>query len=234
MSETLSYVHGAVDTPLLGDTLGRSFDRTVARWGNRPGLVVRSQNVRWTYAELGERALAFAAGLLALGIQPGERVGIWSLNNAEWLITQIATAKAGIILVNINPAYRVSELEFALNKVGVTALITATAFKSSDYMAMLHEILPELATSVPGQLRAARIPSLRTIIQIGGEGPGHHPVRRCRHQRRAGRVRTARGPRGHAAVRRPDQRPVHLRHHRQPQRRHPHAPQRAEQRLLHR
>ena len=168
----LSYVHGAVDTPLLGETLGRNFDRTVARWGERPGLVVRSQRVRWTYAELGERADAFAAGLLALGIQPGDRVGIWSMNNAEWLVTQIATAKAGIILVNINPAYRVIELDFALNKVGVTALVTATAFKTSDYMAMLRELLPELAASPPGALQAARVPSLRTIIQIGGASPG--------------------------------------------------------------
>ena len=175
MSDSLSYVHGAVGTPLLGETLGRSFDRTVARWGDRPGLVVRSQGVRWTYAELGERARAFAAGLLALGIEPGERVGIWSLNNAEWLTAQIATAKAGIVLVNINPAYRVSELEFALNKVGVAALITATAFKTSDYMAMLHEVLPELPGSVPGQLRAARVPSLRAVIQIGGEAPGAIP-----------------------------------------------------------
>jgi fatty-acyl-CoA synthase len=172
LASLMSYVHGAVDTPLLGETLGRSFDSAVARWGDRPGLVVRSQGVRWSYAELGARADAFAAGLLALGIEPGERVGIWSLNNAEWLTTQIATAKAGIILVNINPAYRVSELEFALNKVGVTAVITATAFKTSDYMAMLHEILPELATSTPGQLHATRIPSLRTVIQIGGPSPG--------------------------------------------------------------
>ena len=168
----LSYVHGAVDTPLLGETLGRNFGRTVARWGERPGLVVRSQGIRWSYAELGARADAFAAGLLALGIGPGDRVGIWSMNNAEWLTTQIATAKAGIILVNINPAYRVMELEYALNKVGVTALVTATAFKTSDYMAMLRELLPELATSTPGHLRAARVPTLRAVIQIGGASPG--------------------------------------------------------------
>jgi fatty-acyl-CoA synthase len=168
----LSYVHGAVETPLLGETLGRGFDRTVAQWGDRPGLVVRSQGIRWSYAELGAQAEAFAAGLLGLGIKPGDRVGIWSLNNAEWLVTQIATAKAGIILVNVNPAYRVTELEYALNKVGVIALVTATAFKSSDYMAMLREILPELATATPGQLHAARVPSLRTVIQIGGSSAG--------------------------------------------------------------
>ncbi len=172
MNEALSYVHGAVSIPLLGETLGRSFDRTVARWGDRPGLVVRSRGVRWTYAELGARADAFAAGLLALGLEPGDRVGIWSLNNAEWIVTQIATAKAGLILVNINPAYRVTELEFALNKVGVAALVTATSFKTSDYMAMLRDIVPELATSPPGRLHAARIPSLRSVIQIGGASRG--------------------------------------------------------------
>ena len=87
-----------------------------------------------------ERAEAFAAGLLALGLERGDRVGIWSLNNAEWVLTQFATAKAGLILVNINPAYRLTELEFALNKVGCKALITATAFKTSDYIGMLNEL----------------------------------------------------------------------------------------------
>ena len=172
MNKPPSYVHGATLTPLLGETLGQSFDRTVARWGDRPGLIVRSQGVRWRYAELGAKAEALAAGLLALGIEPGERVGIWSLNCAEWLVTQIATAKAGMILVNINPAYRLYELDYALNKVGVAALITATAFKSSDYIGMLGELLPELASSTPGRLAAARVPSLRTVIQIGGASPG--------------------------------------------------------------
>jgi fatty-acyl-CoA synthase len=172
MTKQPSYVHGATDTPLLGETLGQSFDSTVARWGDRPGLVVRSQSVRWTYAELGTRAQALAAGLLALGIEPGERVGIWSLNNAEWLMTQIATAKAGMILVNINPAYRLYELEYALNKVGAAALITATSFKTSDYIGMLRALLPELASNAPGRLSAARVPSLRHVIQIGGAAPG--------------------------------------------------------------
>jgi fatty-acyl-CoA synthase len=173
--EQLSYVHGAVETPLLGETLGASFDLTVARWGDRPALVVRSQGVRWTYRELSDHAEAFAAGLLALGVQPGDRVGIWSLNCAEWLVTQIATAKAGIILVNINPAYRTSELHYALNKVGVRALITATAFKTSDYIGLLNTVLPELASSTPGDLHAAAVPSLRIVIQIGGTAPGAIP-----------------------------------------------------------
>ena len=173
--ERLSYVHGAMDTPLLGETLGASFDRTVARWGDRPALIVRSQGIRWTYRELSDHAEAFAAGLLALGVQPGDRVGIWSLNCAEWLVTQIATAKAGIILVNINPAYRTSELHYALNKVGVRALITATAFKTSDYIGLLNTVLPELASSAPGALHAAAVPSLRIVIQIGGGAPGTIP-----------------------------------------------------------
>ena len=167
-----SYVHGAMSVPLLGETIGRNLDRIADRHGDRPALIVRSQGARLTYRELRERAEAFAAGLLALGLGKGDRVGIWSLNNAEWVITQFATAKAGIILVNINPAYRTTELEYALNLVGCAALITATQFKSSDYIGMLRELAPELAASEPGQLRAARLPSLRLVIQIGGSGPG--------------------------------------------------------------
>ena len=170
--ERLSYVHGAVTTPLLGETLGTNFDRTVARWGHRPALIVRSQTIRWTYAELAARVDAFAAGLLALGIEPGERVGIWSLNCAEWVVTQIATAKAGIILVNLNPAYRTTELAFALNTAGVRLLITATSFKTSDYAGMLNDLLPELALSQPGALQAAAVPSLRCVVQIGGAMAG--------------------------------------------------------------
>ncbi|MBN8897591.1 MAG: AMP-binding protein, partial [Rhodospirillales bacterium] len=126
----LSYVHGASDIPLLGETVGENFARTVARFGDRLGLVVRQQGIRWRYRELGEKVDACAAGLLALGLRPGERVGIWSPNNAEWVVTQFATAKAGLVLVNINPAYRLHELDYALNKVGCRALITATRFKT--------------------------------------------------------------------------------------------------------
>lgn len=113
----LSYVNGLSDIPLFGETIGANFDRTVAQWGDRPGLIVRQQGVSWSYAELGAKVDAFAAGLFALGLHPGDRIGIWSPNNAEWVITQFATAKAGLVLVNINPAYRLSELEYALNKV---------------------------------------------------------------------------------------------------------------------
>ena len=163
-----SYVHGATDIPLLGQTVGANFAATVARWPDRPALIVPPRDVRWSYAELAARVEDFAAGLLALGLKPGDRVGIWSPNNPEWVVTQFATARAGLILVNINPAYRLTELEYALNKVGCRALVTATAFKSSDYVGMLETLAPELATARPGALAAARLPDLRTVIQIGG------------------------------------------------------------------
>ena len=167
-----SYVHGASTVPLIGETVGANFDKTAARFGERPALIVREQGVHWSYAELKEQIDGFAAGLLALGLRPGDRVGIWSPNNAEWVVTQFATAKAGLIMVNINPAYRVVELEYALKKVGCRALILATRFKSSDYMEMLRELAPELAGSRPGALRAARLPDLEIVIQIGGSEPG--------------------------------------------------------------
>src|SRR5690349_20081393 len=163
---TQSYVHGASDVPLIGDTIGTYFDEAAERWRERDALIVRQQDVRWTYGELRQRVDAFAAGLLALGIAPGERVGIWSPNNAEWVVTQLATAKAGIILVNINPAYRLAELDYALNKVGCRALITATAFKTSDYIGMVNALMPELATAQPGRLKAVKLPQLETVIQI--------------------------------------------------------------------
>ena len=171
---TQSYAHGVSSTPLIGDTIGVHFDKSAERWPDRPALIVRKQNVRWTYRELKEQVDAFAAGLLALGLAPGDRIGIWSPNNAEWVITQFATAKAGLILVNINPAYRTYELEYALNKVGCKALITAERFKTSDYLGMLRELMPEIEGAAPGEVRAKRVPTLTTLIRIdGGETPGY-------------------------------------------------------------
>ena len=168
-----SYVHGASQAPLIGATIGEYFDAIVEQFGERDALIVRHQQIRWSWMELKQRVDAFAAGLLALGLKPGERIGIWSPNNAEWVVTQFATAKAGLILVNINPAYRTSELEYALNKAGCTALVTAARFKTSDYLAMLGELAPELATASPGRLCAARLPDLRLVITIGGDSaPG--------------------------------------------------------------
>jgi len=135
-----------------------------------------SHDVRWTWKEFAERVDALAAGLLGLGLEPGARIGIWSLNRPEWTLTQFAAAKAGLILVTINPAYRLSELEFALAKVGCAAIVTATAFKTSNYMEMLNTLLPELAKAAPGDLHAARLPQLRAVIQIGGPAcPGTIP-----------------------------------------------------------
>ena len=172
MPLTRSYTHGASDQPLLGETIGGALDRIVERFSDREALVVRHQGVRWTYCELRARADAFAAGLVALGLERGDRLGIWSPNNAEWVIAQLATARAGIILVNINPAYRVHELQFALTKVGCKALITATSFRGADYLAMLRELAPELERATPGEIRAALLPALRTVIQIGGASRG--------------------------------------------------------------
>ena len=179
-----SYAHGATDLPMIGDTIGVHFDRTVARFGDRPALIVHQQAINWTWADLAQRVEDFAAGLVALGLQPGDRVGIWSPNNAEWIITQFATAKAGIILVNINPAYRLSEVEYALNKVGCKALITATRFKTSDYIGMINTLAPELATSHPGELHAAKLPALRSVIQIGGDDPGTFAFEKIAHHGR--------------------------------------------------
>ena len=168
-SLTLSYVHGASSAPFLDTTIGRHFDLATERYPQREALVVRHQSIRWTYAELRERVDRCASGLLSLGLEPGDRVGIWSPNNSEWTVTQFATAKAGLVLVNINPAYRLSELEYALNKVGCRALVTASSFKSSDYIGMLRELVPELDDAEPGALQSERFPSLQFVIHLGSD-----------------------------------------------------------------
>jgi fatty-acyl-CoA synthase len=169
MTESMSYVSGISDTPLLGKTIGRALDDAAARWGDRPALIDRGTNTRWTWGELRAKADAFASGLLGLGLRPGERIGIWSLNRAEWALTQFAAAKAGLILVTINPAYRLTELEYALNLVGCSAIVTATQFKTSDYIGMLNTLAPELKSATPGALKSAKLPHLRIVIQIGAQ-----------------------------------------------------------------
>jgi len=163
----LSYVSGASARPLLGQTIGAAFDAACAAHPDQMALISRHQKIRWTYAELKTEVDALAAGFLALGLEPGDRVGIWAPNCAEWAVTQFATAKAGLILVNINPAYRLTEAEYALNKVGCKALVTAVAHKTSEYLHMLKELAPELGASRPGELRAARLPALRLVITLG-------------------------------------------------------------------
>jgi fatty-acyl-CoA synthase len=175
MQQSLSYVHGAHDVPLIGETIGSFLSGVAARHGGNDALVVPHQHVRWSYAELDARVTRLAAGLLALGLRPGDRVGIWSQNCAEWVLVQFATARAGLIMVNINPAYRRSELEYVLGKVQCAALILAPAFKSSDYLAIVGDVVPELRSSTPGKLRAAALPHLRHVIRLGaGKTPGMH------------------------------------------------------------
>jgi len=168
-----SYAHGGAGPPLLGITVCEVLDAAATRWPDRDALVVTDQNVRWSWKELRERARVLATGLLATGLNPGDRIGMLAPNRAEWLLAQFGSAYAGLILVNINPAYRQAELEYALNKVGCRGLITETRFKSSDYIGMLQSLAPELATASCGDLHAERLPALRTVIQLGSENiPG--------------------------------------------------------------
>ena len=164
---TQSYVHGASARALLGETVGALIDRIADEHARRPALVARHQSIRWTYADLRRRANDLAAGLIALGLKPGERIGIWSPNNAEWVVTQFASAKAGLILVNINPAYRVHELEFALNKVGCKALILSPGFRGNDYFDSLRALAPELDAATPGALASSKLPDLKIVIRLG-------------------------------------------------------------------
>ncbi|HEY2000197.1 AMP-binding protein [Paraburkholderia sp.] len=169
----VSYVRGPVDIPLSDATLGQFLRDTAQRFPGRPAVVFREQGIRWTWQEFAQEVDIFAAGLAALGIVRGDRVGIWSPNRVEWLLTQFATARIGAVLVNINPAYRLAELEYALNKVGCKAIVAAERFKSSMYLQMLQALAPELATHAPGDLRAARLPDLRIVIRMcDTETPG--------------------------------------------------------------
>ena len=169
MTEASSYVHGASVQALIGQTIGSYFDEVCARHAAREALVVAHQKARLSYGELHDQVSRLACGLLRLGLKRGDRIGIWSQNNLEWVLTQFATAKAGLVMVNINPAYRRAELEYALNKVDCRALILAPVFKSSNYLEMICDLAPELATQAPGPLRAARLPALQYVIRMGSE-----------------------------------------------------------------
>lgn len=168
-----SYVHGTSAVALSGETVGARFDRVATQFPDAEALIVPYQNVRWSYTELKREVDAYAAALIALGLEPGDRVGIWAPNCWEWVVTQFATAKAGLVLVNINPAYRLAELEYALDKVTCRALITTDKLKSSNYIEMLVELLPELENAEAGALRFERLPDLRWLIRLGSESsPG--------------------------------------------------------------
>ena len=166
---TLSYVSGASEKPLIGLTLGQQFDAACAQYAERDALISHAQGIRLTYAQLQQQVNQVACALLRLGFKSGDRLGIWSPNCAEWALTQFATHKIGVILVNMNPSYRRTELDYAVNKVSCRGLIMATRFKDSDYEAMLGDLVPELANHTQGEeLQAARAPSLRHVIRIDG------------------------------------------------------------------
>jgi fatty-acyl-CoA synthase len=157
-SPKISYEHGVSDKKLIGETIGAFFDRQVDTYRDREALVVRHQKVRWSWGELGRRVDELAAGLLSLGLERGDRVGVWSPNMSEWTLAQFATAKAGLVLVNVNPAYRRSELDYAMNKVECKALILAPALKTSNYL--------EIATDL---MKAGKLPHLKHVIRMGTE-----------------------------------------------------------------
>lgn len=169
MSE--SCTRGRQDVPLLTQTIGDAFDATVAAWPEREALVVRDQRLRYTWVQLAEQVNRYARAMMALGLTPGERLGIWAPNCAEWCITQFASAKAGIVLVNINPSYRRNELEYALKQSGCRWLICADRFKTSDYQGMLCDLLPALSGSQPGELHSPVLPELRGVVSLAGQPP---------------------------------------------------------------
>jgi fatty-acyl-CoA synthase len=173
----LSYVSGTSDQPLLYQTVGATLERAAERWPARDALIIPQQDIRWTWRQMNDEADRLARGFLALGLKPGDRIGIWAPNRVEWVVTQFASAKAGLILVTINPAYRVSELEAALNKVAARALVLAPSFKSSNYVEMIRHLAPELgATGTAGDLKLARLPHLRSLVLMGDEPvPGFIP-----------------------------------------------------------
>ena len=174
LAPTTSYFHRTSAIPLLNDTLGGALDKAAERWPDQEAVVVRDQGARLTFAKLRSEADRLAAGLIALGLKPGDRVGLWSPNRIEWVLTQYATAKAGLILVNINPAYRAAELEYALNKVECQALITADRFKTTNYIRILRELAPELDYCAPGALKAARLPHLSIAVHFADtDEPGY-------------------------------------------------------------
>ena len=164
-----SYFKGIQSTPLVEQTIGDYFDGIVDNNPDALAVVVAHQNIRLSYKQFQQQINQLAMGLLALGVKPGERVGIWSPNNIQWCLTQFATAKIGAIMVCINPAYRPSELQYALNSVECSTLITATEFKGSHYINMLQSLAPELSGCNKGELTAVKLPTLKNVICIGDE-----------------------------------------------------------------
>ena len=162
-----SYFIGEGNGQLLYETIGSCFERVAKANPKGLAIIVKHQGIRWNYQELYEQVDRLSVGLLALGLKPGDRVGIWGPSSIEWVMTQLATARIGAIMVCINPAYRLYELEYALNKASCKAIITAEKFKSSDYLTMLNELAPELKHSQAGTLKSAKLPHLEMVIRMG-------------------------------------------------------------------
>ncbi|MEQ1565139.1 MAG: AMP-binding protein [Myxococcota bacterium] len=170
MTTPIGRSHVVGEATSLSDlTLSECLDATAARLPDREAVVFVEAGVRWTWAELRHQADRLAGGLLALGYAPGDRLGIWSPNRPEWILAQYATARIGVVLVNLNPAYRSVELDYALRKVGCKGVITAPSFKTSDYLALLQGVVPELATSAHGSLESPSFPLLRHVVRMGTE-----------------------------------------------------------------
>ena len=166
-----SYSQGPQDKALLAMTIGQAFDQTAARYAGNDALVVCHQQQRFTWAQLAAAVDLHARGLLALGLRPGDRLGVWAPNCVEWFLCQFASAKIGVILVNINPAYRLSELEYVLQQSACQWLVCAGSFKTSNYHAMLQELIPALADSAAGQLESESFTALRGVISLDAQPP---------------------------------------------------------------
>ena len=171
-----------VDVNELRITIGDLLDRQAERFGDHEALVHVDWGVRYTYAQLRAECDRVARGLMALGIKKGDHVGIWATNYPEWVVAQFATAKIGAVLVTVNPAYRTHELEYLLRQSDASALILIGSFRTSDYIGMVNEVVPELANSAPGQLHSEKLPYLRHIIFI----PRHEPSQQGNQQTPAG------------------------------------------------
>src|SRR5690554_2194600 len=164
-----SYSSGTSETPLLGMTIGEMLDKTATQHPETEALVCLHQNIRWTYKEFVEKVNEAARAFISIGVKRGDRIGIWAPNRYEWTVTQFATAKIGAILVNINPAYGMYELEYAMNLAGISVLVTADSFKASNYRETLYELAPELRASTPGKIKAQRVTDLRAVINLDTE-----------------------------------------------------------------
>ncbi|PNK60177.1 AMP-binding protein [Psychrobacter sp. FDAARGOS_221] len=171
---TLSHDIGPTESPLIEDTIGDYFDQVANRYPNKEALVSRHQNIRLSYQQLQQQANQLASSMINMGLEKGDRVGIWSHNNTEWLLMQLATAKAGLILVNINPAYRISELQYALNKVDCKVLVFMRHFKTSDYVQMIQQMAPEICHQGYQCLELTGLPNLKRVIWIDAPDSDEH------------------------------------------------------------